>query len=115
MDESISKIVRYITVDIPYNRLNFSHPKSMQSTLFYYWRLHRLDRIFRAESWCIWRCWQPLVMAWLNIKRSEGPGFIKGFIVWASGVTVGFAPILWMALFIPGFAAAFWESVRFLI
>jgi hypothetical protein len=54
------------------------------------------------------------VMVWLRIKPSEGPGFIKGFIIWAAGVIVGFAPIPLMALLVPGFAAAFWESVRFL-
>jgi hypothetical protein len=54
------------------------------------------------------------VMVWLHIKRAEGPGFIKEFIVWAAGVTVGFAPIPLMALIVPGFATAFWESVRFL-
>lgn len=54
------------------------------------------------------------VMAWLSIRRSEGTGFNKGFILWAAGVIAGFTPILLMALLVPGFAVAFWESIRFL-
>jgi len=55
------------------------------------------------------------VMFWLNIKREGGPGLIKGFMLWSAGVTVGFMPMLLMALLIPGFAAAFWESIYFLL
>lgn len=54
------------------------------------------------------------VMFWLNIKRLEGVGLIKGFTLWALGITVGFMPICFMALLVPGFAGAFWESIRFL-
>ena len=54
------------------------------------------------------------VMAWLSIRRKDGPGFIEGFALWASGVSVGFMPVLIMALTIPGFAMAFWESILFL-
>jgi hypothetical protein len=54
------------------------------------------------------------VMLWLNIKRSEGPGLAKGFAIWAGGVTIGFCPILFMALLVPGFAIAFWNSILFL-
>ena len=54
------------------------------------------------------------VMLWLRIKHVEGPGLIKGFALWAAGVTAGFTPILFMALLVPGFAVAFWESIRFL-
>lgn len=54
------------------------------------------------------------VMVWLNIKRGEGPGFIQGFVFWATGVIAGFTPIFFMALLVPGFAVAFWESIRFL-
>jgi hypothetical protein len=54
------------------------------------------------------------VMAWLRIKREGGPGFLRGFANWAVGVVAGFTPIFCMALLIPGFAFAFWESVRFL-
>jgi hypothetical protein len=54
------------------------------------------------------------VMFWLNIKRMEGPELVKGLALWSAGVTVGFMPILFMALLVPGFAVAFWESIMFL-
>jgi len=54
------------------------------------------------------------VMVWLNIKREGGPGLIKGFALWAGGVTVGFMPIILMALLVPGFAVAFLENVLLL-
>ena len=43
-------------------------------------------------------------IAWLSIKRSEGPGLVKSVIIWATGVLVGYMPIFFMALFVPGFA-----------
>jgi hypothetical protein len=54
------------------------------------------------------------VMVWLRIRQDFGPGFIKGFALWAAGIMVGFTPIFFMALFIPGFAVAFWKSILFL-
>ncbi|MHC8412216.1 hypothetical protein ACYZTR_19465 [Pseudomonas sp. Hz4] len=54
------------------------------------------------------------VMLWLSIKQIEGPGLIKGFSLWAGGVTTGFSPLLLMALLVPGFFAAFLDSIRFL-
>ena len=54
------------------------------------------------------------VMLWLSIKRTEGPGLLKGFALWACGVAAGFTPILFMALLVPGFATAFLDSIRFL-
>lgn len=54
-------------------------------------------------------------MFWLSIKRTGGPGFVKGVATWALGIVVGFSPIIFMALLVPGFAAAFWASIRFLI
>ena len=53
-------------------------------------------------------------IVWINIKRVSNPEFIKGLALWASGLCVGLTPLLCMALVIPGFAAAFLESVRFL-
>lgn len=55
------------------------------------------------------------VILWLNIKRVDGPNLIKGFSLWVAGVTVGYMPILLMALLVPGFAISFWESIRFLL
>jgi hypothetical protein len=54
------------------------------------------------------------VMVWLRIQGRNGVGFIEGCTLWAAGVAIGFTPIFCMALLIPGFAVAFWESVRFL-
>lgn len=54
------------------------------------------------------------VIAWLSIKNNSGPGFIKAVVLWGTGVVIGFLPIILMTLLIPGFAIAFWESVRFL-
>jgi len=54
------------------------------------------------------------VMAWLNIKRTEGTNLIKGFALWAAGVAFGYMPVLFMILLAPDFAGAFWESIRFL-
>jgi len=54
------------------------------------------------------------VMIWLRIKPVEDPGLFRGFALWAAGVAVGFMPIFFMALLVPGFAIAFWESIRFL-
>lgn len=53
-------------------------------------------------------------MLWLQLKRAGGPGLAKGFTLWTAGIAVGFAPVLLMALLVPGFAGAFWESIRFL-
>ncbi len=55
------------------------------------------------------------VMIWLCAKTKWDTNvFIKRPVFWCFGVLVGFSPILFMALFVPGFAIAFWESVRFL-
>lgn len=54
------------------------------------------------------------VIAWLSIKNKSAPGCIKACALWAAGVLIGFSPVIWMAIFIPGFGVAFWESVRFL-
>lgn len=54
------------------------------------------------------------VMCWLSIRRMESPEVIKGFSFWAAGVATGFMPVLFMMLLVPGFAIAFWESIRFL-
>ncbi|WP_258039195.1 hypothetical protein [Nitrosospira multiformis] len=57
------------------------------------------------------------VMVWLAINpdsRKDQPGFVEGLLLWAAGVAAGFTPLLAMALLVPGFAGAFWESIRFL-
>lgn len=54
------------------------------------------------------------VMAWIAMRNTFGPGFIKGGVLWGAGVALGFLPMILMAALIPGFAEAFWESIRFL-
>lgn len=54
------------------------------------------------------------IIAWLAFKREEGPCLIRALALWASGVVVGFLPVLLLAVLVPGFALAFWESIRFL-
>ncbi len=54
------------------------------------------------------------VIAWLSITNQLKIGFIKAVVLWGVGVSIGFSPIILMALLIPGFGVAFWESVRFL-
>jgi hypothetical protein len=54
------------------------------------------------------------VIAWLSLRRSEGPSLLRGGTLWVLGVVVGFAPVLLMLLFVPGFSQGFWESIRLL-
>lgn len=53
------------------------------------------------------------VMLWLNIKLAGGD-FLKCLSLWAVGVAIGFAPVIFMVLLVPAFSEAFWESIRFL-
>jgi hypothetical protein len=52
-------------------------------------------------------------IAWLA-SREDVFRFRACLPAWAAGVAVGYLPMLAMIVFIPGFATAFWESVRFL-
>ncbi len=54
------------------------------------------------------------VIAWLTIKNRSGTGFLKGSVLWGTGVVIGFLPVIFMALLIPGFAVSFWESIHVL-
>lgn len=54
------------------------------------------------------------VIGWLNIKRDDGINLMKGVGLWIIGIIVGFSPILFMTLLVPGFGIAFLESIRFL-
>ena len=53
-------------------------------------------------------------MAWLNIKKDQNIDFLRNFAWWLLGIIAGFLPLILMAIFIPGFALAFLESIRFL-
>jgi hypothetical protein len=54
------------------------------------------------------------VIGWLGFKRSEKTGPLRGLALWAAGVVSGYGPVWLMLLLVPGFAGAFWESIRFL-
>ena len=54
------------------------------------------------------------VIAWLSINNGSAPGFFNRVVLWGLGVAIGFLPVVFMALFVPKFAAAFWESICFL-
>lgn len=54
------------------------------------------------------------VIAWLSIQNHSNISFIKGTMYWSLGAVIGFAPIIMMSIFIPGFAIAFWDSILFL-
>jgi hypothetical protein len=53
-------------------------------------------------------------IAWLAIDHRPGFGFVRAAAVWSVGAFVGFLPVMVLAIAIPGFASAFWESIRFL-
>ena len=54
------------------------------------------------------------VMIYLGLRRENSPAPLKAFAIWGAGVVIGYIPILLMIAVVPGFALAFWESIRFL-
>lgn len=52
------------------------------------------------------------VIFYLNVKRENAPNLIAAFSFWSLGVFVGYLPVLFFLIFVPGFAPAFWESIR---
>lgn len=54
------------------------------------------------------------VIAWLSLRRRAGPSLLRGGALWALGVVVGFAPVLLMLVFVPGFSQGFWNSILLL-
>jgi hypothetical protein len=54
------------------------------------------------------------VIAYLAIRREQGPPPVKALFIWACGVIVGYLPLLLMLAFVQGFGIAFWNSIRFL-
>jgi hypothetical protein len=54
------------------------------------------------------------VMLHLTIKRESGPSLTRAFPFWLLGIVVGYLPVLVFLVVVPGFASAFWESIRFL-
>lgn len=54
------------------------------------------------------------VMVYLTIKCERGPNLAGAFASWLLGIVVGYLPVLVCLVVVPGFASAFWESIRFL-
>jgi len=55
------------------------------------------------------------VMVYLTAMHGNGPGMITAFASWALGVVTGYLPVLVFLAVVPGFAPAFWESIRLLL
>lgn len=53
-------------------------------------------------------------MIYLTAKRESGPSLITAFTSWLLGVVAGYLPVLIFIAVVPGFALAFWESIRLL-
>lgn len=56
------------------------------------------------------------VFIWIGFGKfkSEWTGITKGVLLWVIGIIIGFSPLFFMILFVPGFAVKFWEGIRFL-
>lgn len=56
------------------------------------------------------------VVGWLALKPAPAGdgGFFRAAGYFAAGVAAGFSPVLLMALMLPGFAGAFWETIVFM-
>lgn len=55
------------------------------------------------------------MIAWLGLGNHSGPGILRNVLLWGLGVSTGFLPVVFMAVLVPGFAFAYWESVRFML
>jgi hypothetical protein len=53
------------------------------------------------------------VVIYLACRQRSLRGLISGLACFACGIVLGYLPILFMLVAVPGFAAAFWESIRF--
>lgn len=53
-------------------------------------------------------------IVWLAARHGDAPRLAEGCLAWGCGVLCGFLPVLLMAAFVPGFAVAFADSIRFL-
>ena len=49
----------------------------------------------------------------LVITKPQAPLLPRGLLTWGSGIALGYLPLLLMLMLVPGFAGAFWDSVRF--
>ncbi len=54
------------------------------------------------------------VIAYVFLNNKNYRDFFKTFLIWFSGLIIGYSPIIIMSISIQGFAKAFWNSIRFL-
>ncbi|MGO9605593.1 MAG: hypothetical protein ACLQAT_19765 [Candidatus Binataceae bacterium] len=54
------------------------------------------------------------VIAYLAWRRQGGLRLTGALAAWAAGVVIGYLPVLLMLAAVPGFAGAFWDSIRYL-
>ncbi|MBW4710815.1 hypothetical protein KX928_23740 [Roseobacter sp. YSTF-M11] len=54
------------------------------------------------------------ILLWMMIGASFQDVVLKRFVPWGVGVVIGFLPTFVMAMVLPGFAAAFWNSILML-
>ena len=52
-------------------------------------------------------------IGWILLGGASPRSVLKGVVYWAAGVLTGFGPLILMVLLVPGFASAFWDSVKF--
>ena len=54
-------------------------------------------------------------MAYLALGRENRSGLVRGIFFWIAGLLAGYAPMLSMMAFVPGFARAFWADIQYWI
>lgn len=68
-----------------------------------------------GRNHCLYGVFGSLVaIGYLAIGPKQGPPIVKATLLWALGFIAGCLPILLMLVFVPGFALAFWDSIRLL-
>ena len=54
------------------------------------------------------------VILWLQIGRFSFNHLFKSLFWWILGICLGFLPIIVFVIYVPGFAASYWESILFI-
>ena len=55
------------------------------------------------------------IWLWMALKPSEIAGLVRLVPFWLAGLIAGFSPVLIMVLFMPGFGAAYWGSLKLVL
>ena len=53
-------------------------------------------------------------MIYLTVRRENRPKLLPACLSWASGIVIGYLPVLVFFAVVPGFAQAFWGNIRLL-